>query len=88
MRSIRMSQPEQPHRIAEVALNLPLEGTFDYLIPQPLRGGGQGIRFLHLNHTNPALLPGSEARRRIEEAGFSVAEEGEVFPLGGPGPGA
>ena len=35
------------------------------------------VRFLHLNHTNPALDPQSEARRRLTEAGFSVAEEGE-----------
>ncbi len=46
------------------------------------------IRFLHLNHTNPALDPGGEARRRIEEAGFAVAEEGDHFPLAPPGPGS
>ena len=32
------------------------------------------IRFIHLNHTNPALWAESEARRSIEAAGFSVAE--------------
>ncbi len=35
------------------------------------------IRFIHLNHTNPALDATSEARRRITQGGFSVAEEGE-----------
>jgi len=35
------------------------------------------IRFIHLNHTNPALDPESEARRAVEAAGFRVAEEGE-----------
>lgn len=46
------------------------------------------IRFIHLNHTNPAIRPGSEARSAIEAAGFSVAEEGEVVVLGGaPGAG-
>jgi pyrroloquinoline quinone biosynthesis protein B len=35
------------------------------------------IRFIHLNHTNPALRSDSEARRAIEAAGFLVAEEGE-----------
>lgn len=33
------------------------------------------VRFIHLNHTNPALDPGSAARREIEENGFAVAEE-------------
>ena len=37
----------------------------------------QKIRFIHLNHTNPALNPHGDARRQIEAAGFAVAEEGE-----------
>ncbi|MEQ8762652.1 MAG: MBL fold metallo-hydrolase [Planctomycetota bacterium] len=40
------------------------------------------VRFIHLNHTNPALRPGSAARRAIEDAGFRVASIGEVIPLG------
>ena len=39
------------------------------------------VRFIHLNHTNPALRPQSEARRIIEAAGFRVAEEEERFVL-------
>jgi pyrroloquinoline quinone biosynthesis protein B len=39
------------------------------------------IRFLHLNHTNPAIDPNSKARRSIEAAGFKVADELEVFEL-------
>lgn len=39
------------------------------------------IRFIHLNHTNPALWPDSDARREIEAAGFRVAEEGERVGL-------
>jgi pyrroloquinoline quinone biosynthesis protein B len=35
----------------------------------------QKVRFIHLNHTNPALRPESDARRAIEAAGFGVAEE-------------
>ncbi|HEU5180049.1 MAG TPA: MBL fold metallo-hydrolase [Candidatus Polarisedimenticolia bacterium] len=35
------------------------------------------VRFLHLNHSNPALDPRGDARRRITRAGFSVADEGE-----------
>jgi pyrroloquinoline quinone biosynthesis protein B len=39
------------------------------------------IRFIHLNHTNPALDPESEARRTIEKNGFRVAEEMERVGL-------
>ncbi len=39
------------------------------------------IRFIHLNHTNPALVVGSPERRAIEEAGFGVAERGEIVTL-------
>lgn len=36
------------------------------------------VRFIHLNHTNPALRKGTHARRAIEAAGMDVAEEGEI----------
>jgi len=39
------------------------------------------VRFIHLNHTNPALLPDSDARRTIRERGFAVAEQGEMAGL-------
>jgi pyrroloquinoline quinone biosynthesis protein B len=39
------------------------------------------IRFIHLNRTNPALLPDSDERRAIREAGFRVAEMREVVEL-------
>ncbi|MCZ6836386.1 MAG: MBL fold metallo-hydrolase [Planctomycetota bacterium] len=39
------------------------------------------VRFIHLNHTNPALQAGSEARKAIETAGMRVAREGERFGL-------
>ncbi len=39
------------------------------------------IRFIHLNHTNPALDPGSTAARAIHSAGFAVANELERTPL-------
>jgi pyrroloquinoline quinone biosynthesis protein B len=37
------------------------------------------VYFIHLNHTNPALITGSEARREIEQNGFHVASDGEVI---------
>jgi pyrroloquinoline quinone biosynthesis protein B len=41
----------------------------------------QKVRFIHFNHTNPALWPDSEARDNISENGFRVAEEGEQIDL-------
>ena len=39
------------------------------------------IRFIHLNHTNPALPSGSAVRKAITDAGFSVATESERVDL-------
>jgi len=39
------------------------------------------IRFIHLNHTNPANWPDSAARRAVEAAGFRIAVEGERIGL-------
>jgi hypothetical protein len=38
------------------------------------------FRFIHLNHTNPALRD-TVLRREIEERGFRIAEEGERVEL-------
>ena len=40
------------------------------------------VRFIHLNHTNPALVAGSTAAEEILSAGAAVAQEGEIVPLG------
>ena len=34
------------------------------------------VRFIHLNHTNPALVSGSGERLRVERAGMRVASDG------------
>lgn len=39
------------------------------------------VRFIHLNHTNPAQWRDSDARREIEQRGFRVAIRGEQLPL-------
>ncbi len=39
------------------------------------------IRFIHLNHSNPALTPGSKEARTIRERGYAVAAEGETYCL-------
>jgi pyrroloquinoline quinone biosynthesis protein B len=39
------------------------------------------VRFIHLNHTNPALQPGSPAEQRVRRAGHAIAREGEIVRL-------
>ncbi len=39
------------------------------------------VRFVHLNHTNPALDPQSEASAAVTAAGMAVAREGDRHPL-------
>jgi len=39
------------------------------------------VRFIHLNHTNPALQTNSAARAEIERSGMHVAEQGERLDL-------
>ena len=44
------------------------------------------VRFTHLNHTNPANVPGSAERRRVEAEGERVARPGERFALAAGAP--
>jgi len=37
--------------------------------------------FTHINNTNPILVPGSPERRKVEDAGWQVAEDGEEIAL-------
>jgi pyrroloquinoline quinone biosynthesis protein B len=39
------------------------------------------LRLIHLNHSNPALRAGSDARGVLDAAGVQVAESGAVVPL-------
>ena len=39
------------------------------------------VRFIHLNHTNPALRTDDLARQTIQRAGMGVAEQGEIYEL-------
>jgi len=39
------------------------------------------VRFIHLNHPNPAVDPSSAARQTIEDCGFKVANEMEKVIL-------
>lgn len=40
-----------------------------------------GVHFIHFNHTNPLLLPGSEARTKVLQSGFRIAAEGQIEGL-------
>lgn len=46
-----------------------------------VRKGGTKVYFTHLNHTNLALDPEGDARRKIEEEGFYLASDGMEFYL-------
>ena len=37
--------------------------------------------FVHINNTNPVLVEGSEARRQVEAAGWTVAHDGLTLTL-------
>ena len=47
-------------------------------LPAPVRAK---VHFIHLNHSNPAMLEGSEARSRIQAAGMSIVDQGQRFDL-------
>ena len=39
------------------------------------------IHFIHFNHTNPVLINGSEAYKKVTNAGFHIADQMETFEL-------
>ncbi len=61
-----------PHPFITHSMN-----RFDGLAPEDKAK----VRFIHLNHTNPALWPDSEAYEAVVEKGFRLAEEGERVGL-------
>jgi pyrroloquinoline quinone biosynthesis protein B len=68
-------RPDEIDRADEVP-HPPMTASMDRLDP-----ARTAIRFVHCNHTNPALDPDSAARRAVEARGFTVAERGERIPL-------
>lgn len=51
------------------------------LLADRVGSGMLDLRFIHLNHTNPALDPRSVPRREIERRGARVAERSELVSL-------
>ena len=39
----------------------------------------QRVHFIHLNHTNPLLIEGSTAQKKVYENGFNIANQKQVF---------
>lgn len=59
----------------------PLITTTLDLLEDRVAKGELRVYFTHLNHSNPALIPGSPALMEIERRGFTVVSEGEEIPL-------
>ncbi|MCI0589949.1 MAG: MBL fold metallo-hydrolase [Planctomycetes bacterium] len=73
---------ELPGRDPSKVPHPPIPDTLRRLAALP---GRREVRFTHLNHTNPANVPGSAESRRVEAGGARVARAGERFALaGGP----
>ncbi|MDE0959607.1 MAG: MBL fold metallo-hydrolase [Planctomycetota bacterium] len=70
---------ELPGRDLSEIPHPPMVVTMDRLSEEAAIDPGR-IRFIHLNHTNPALRDAS-VRKEIKRRGFSVAEVGERFRL-------
>ncbi|MCE9581590.1 MAG: MBL fold metallo-hydrolase [Planctomycetes bacterium] len=71
---------ELPGRPASEIPHPPMAETLARLAPLPRRERAK-VRFMHLNHTNPAHDPKSAAARAVKAKGFRVAREGETFPI-------
>jgi len=74
------SVDELPGRDATTIGHPPIVATMDLLEPL-VRSGVLEVWFTHLNHSNPALVPGSAERARIEERGFGVLADGQSIAL-------
>ena len=59
--------------------HMPLDGADGTLAA--LAGLGGRRILTHINNTNPILIEGSAERRRVEQAGFEVAEDGMEIAL-------
>ncbi|MEZ6317216.1 MAG: MBL fold metallo-hydrolase [Phycisphaerales bacterium] len=73
------SMDELPGRDLSAIGHPPIVTTMDTL--QPNVDAGLDVRFIHLNHSNPALDPASPERAEINRRGFAVAHEGEEIEL-------
>ena len=61
---------EIPHPFVEESMNL-----FENLNSEEK----SRVHFIHLNHTNPLLIEGSEAQIQVKHSGFNLAKQGMVL---------
>lgn len=54
--------------------------SMDRFVPLPATEKAK-VRFIHLNHTNPALWPETDAFKTVIRNGFNLAQEGETIGL-------
>ena len=59
--------------------HIPIDGEGGSL--QALDGLNARRIFVHINNTNPILIDGSAERRKVEAAGWQVAEDGMEIAL-------
>ena len=59
--------------------HMPIDGEDGSLAA--LQGLSARKIFVHINNTNPILVDGSPERRRVEAAGWEVAEDGMEIVL-------
>jgi pyrroloquinoline quinone biosynthesis protein B len=74
---------ELPGRAIEDVPHPPMTVTMDRL--QSRVDAGLRVVFTHLNHSNPAVDPSSEAARACRARGFEIARDGDETPLALPG---
>lgn len=74
------STDELPGRRVEQIGHPLIEATMD-LLQALVDAHRLEVFFTHLNHSNPALDPDSDARRRVESRGFAILAEGQKIPL-------
>jgi pyrroloquinoline quinone biosynthesis protein B len=74
------SLDELPGR-AVARIGHPLVAQSMDLLEPLVKAGKLRVYFTHMNHSNPALEPGSPARRAIEARGFHVLAETDELPL-------
>jgi pyrroloquinoline quinone biosynthesis protein B len=57
-----------------------IQATLARLAPLPASERAK-VHFIHLNHSNPALVADSPEAARVAQAGFKIASEGQLVPL-------
>lgn len=74
------SADELPRRDVSTIGHPLIVTTMDLLSPA-VDAGELEVWFTHLNHSNPVLEPDSEATRSVQDRGFGILSEDQVFPL-------